>query len=125
MEALFEIGKELGSLTARVSALETKKDCGCGKAKSRGVPLSQMTDTQREVTVHLRKSHKELFKALNEVIAQFGLAEKVRVGTLGLVNVGRPSVSAGTDDCCFCCSNEGVSGWDYCCSDNCEPCCAG
>ena len=126
MEALYQIGRDLGALSARVSALETKGGCGCGKAKSRGIPLSQQTEEQRHVTMQLRKSHKEMFAALNEVIAQFGLADKVRIGTVGLVNVGRPSVSAGTDDCCFCCATPGdVSGPDYCCSDNCEPCCAG
>jgi len=126
MEAMFEIGRETGTRSARLAALEAKGGCGYSKARSRGIPLSQQTEEQRHVTLQLRKNHKELFKALNELVAKFGLADKVRAGTIGLVSVGRPSVSAETDDCCFCRNTPpDMSGPDYCCSDNCQPCCAG
>ena len=37
MEALFQIGKELGALTARVSALESKGKCHCGSQTKEAV----------------------------------------------------------------------------------------
>ena len=125
MEALFQIGKELGSLTARVSALETKGPCNCGP-KNKGTPLSELSDKEREITLKLRKNHKKLFAGINGLLKQYGLADQIRVSTVRFVGADVPRViGAGTDDCCFCCQNEGVSGPDYCCSDNCEPCCAG
>jgi hypothetical protein len=60
MEALFQIGKELGALTARVLALESQK-CGCSGSKRGELPTEAMTNEQREVLQQLRKSHKDIF----------------------------------------------------------------
>ena len=60
MEALFQIGKELGALTARVSALEFKGKCHCGSQTKEAV-VSLLSPAQREILLQLRKAHKEIF----------------------------------------------------------------
>ena len=125
MEALFQIGKEIGTLTARVSALESKDHCDC-KSKTKGIPISALPEKQREILVQLRKNHKDIFADMNEVLKRYGLGDKVKVSTFHLneLGVARPNAGAGSDECCYCCSNDDVSGWDWCCSDECIPCCA-
>ncbi len=118
MEALFQIGKELGTLSARVTALESK-DCNCG-SKSRAVPLSALPEKQRETLLKLRKNHKEIFTRINDVLKGLDL----KVTTVHMVGIDVPRPAAGGDECCYCCSNDDVSGWDCCCSDDCSPCCA-
>src|SRR5687767_14623082 len=119
MEALFQIGKDLGALSARVAALESKGDCNCG-SKSREVPLSALPEKQREALLQLRKNHKKLFTSINALLKPY----KVKLTGLRMVDIDVPRPAAGSDECCYCCSNDDVSGWDYCCSDDCSPCCA-
>jgi hypothetical protein len=116
MEALFQIGKELGALTARVSALESKEKCGCG-SKSKGLPLGALSNQQREILLKLRKSHKEIFAGINNVLEQHGLGDKIKVSGLRLVDVDIPQ-NPKSEVCCYCC----LDG-NYCCNADCTPCC--
>jgi hypothetical protein len=125
VETLYQIGKDLEKLNARVLSLEVKGKCNC-HSESSGIPISDLPEGQREILLQLRKNHKEIFAKLNDVLKQFGLGGKGKISEFHLVDINRPrpSVGAGSDDCCYCCSNEGVSGYDMCCSDDCTPCCA-
>ena len=118
MEALFQIGKDLGTLSARVTALEAK-GCNCG-SKSTAVAPSTLPQRQRETLMRLRRNHKEVFTRINDILRQFD----VKVTMVRMVDMDVPRPAAGSDECCYCCSNDDVSGWDYCCSDDCSPCCA-
>jgi hypothetical protein len=116
MEALFQIGKELGALTARVLALESQK-CGCGGSKRGELPTEAMTNEQREVLQQLRKSHKDIFARINEVLREYNLGDKIKARGLRLVNVNVP-ITPHSDLCCYCC----LDG-HYCCNFDCDPCC--
>ena len=121
MEALFQIGKELGALTARVSTLETKEKCRCGskgKEVSKGAMSNEvMSNEQREILSQLRKSHKDIFAAINNVLKQFDLGNKIKVSGLRLVDVNVP-INPQSDLCCYCCFDG-----NYCCNGDCTPCC--
>ncbi len=116
MEALFQIGKELGALTARVSALESKGKCHCGSQTKEAV-VSSLSPAQREILLQLRKAHKEIFSGINDVLKQHGLGDKIKVSGLRLIDVDI-SVNPKSELCCYCC----LDG-SYCCNGDCEPCC--
>ena len=116
MEALFQIGKELGALTARVSALESKGKCHCD-SKTKEAVVSLLSPAQREILLQLRKAHKEIFSGINDVLKQHGLGDKIKVSGLRLIDVDIP-VNPKSELCCYCC----LDG-SYCCNGDCEPCC--
>jgi hypothetical protein len=115
MEAFFQIGKELGALTERVSALEKEK-CHCSST-SKEVPMTSLGNEQREVLLQLRKAHKQIFSDINDVLRNRGLGDKIKVSGLRLVDAHLP-VNPQSDLCCYCC----LDG-SYCCNGDCTPCC--
>ncbi len=118
MEALFQIGKDIGALSERVSALESKskENCGC-KSKSSEAPMRALSNEQKEVLSQLRKNHEAIFTGINDVLKQYGLGDKIKVSSVRLINVNIP-ISPKSEVCCYCC----LDG-SYCCNSDCEPCC--
>ena len=78
MEALFEIGKELGALEARVRSLETKR-CGCGSAKTRKVSEAELPAEQRTILAEVRDKHATLVAGFNQVLKDLELADRVKI----------------------------------------------
>lgn len=115
MEALFQIGKELGALTARVAALELHK-CRCGSKRGE-LSSETMTSQQRETLQQLRRSHNAIFAGINELLKQHNLGDKIKVSGLRLVDVNFP-INPQSEVCCYCC----LDG-NYCCNADCTPCC--
>ena len=79
--------------------------------------MRALSKEQRQILSQLRKSHKEIFAGINEVLKQHDLGDKIKVSGLRMVDVDLP-IEAETELCCYCCPNG-----DYCCNGDCTPCC--
>ena len=121
MEALFQIGKDLGALEARVRSLESHK-CDCKGGRRKAVADADLPPEQREILSRVREEHFRLVSGFNQVLKEAGIADKVKIDGFTLVDVGvdRDDV----DYCCMSCYLGEKSGWQYCCDfDNCSSCC--
>lgn len=137
MEALFQIGKEIGEIRARIDKLEGEgqcdcksprsgKDCRC-KSRRRGeLKESELTQHQRRVLTFLRRNHKKIFETLNQVMASEALAVEPAVGEklflMSFKLISSEKQAQVTDeyrgDCCLCCP-----GGIWCCDiSQCSTC---
>lgn len=119
MEAIYQIGKEIGDLAARVGALEAS-ECNCKKKKARS--SKRVPKAQQAILADVRDKHPEIIAGFNDVLKKLKLSDRVKVGGINLVDA-----DVGVDDediCCMCCELDGQSGWTYCCDYyNCSSCC--
>lgn len=121
MEALFQIGKDLGTLEARVKALESSAKCGC-RSKTTGVAESALPKEQKAILAEVRSKHKEIVAGFNDVLKRLKLADRVKIDGFQLVDIG--FARDDEDQCCMCCNLDGQSGWQYCCDySGCSTCC--
>lgn len=121
MEALFQIGKELASLEARVRVIEDGK-CSC-KSKSRGIKDTNLPKEQLAAVKQLRSKHAEVFAGFNKVLRDLKLPESLVVGRLTLVDKHDLVGVDDEDQCCMCCLN-GSDGYEYCCDYAGCSCCS-
>src|SRR5690348_581759 len=120
MEALFQIGKELGALEARVRSLEAA-DCGC-KSKGAKKPGAEPPEEQRAILAQVTAKHGQIVKGFNEVLKELGLGTLVKINGFHLVGVDVRQDDE--DQCCMCCQLDEQSGWQYCCDyQGCATCC--
>jgi hypothetical protein len=120
MDALYEIGRSLGTLETRVAALEDKK-CGC--AGSRRVNAANLPAKQKAVFANIKSKHGAIVAGINEVLKKLKLSDQVKLDGFTLVDVG---VNRDDDEdmCCMCCSLDEQSGFQYCCDyRECSSCC--
>lgn len=121
MEALFQIGKDLGALEARVRSLETS-DCDC-HSKRRGTREADLPAEQRAILAEVKEKHDQLVAGFNKVLKQVKLADRVKIDGFQLVDVGVDREDD-VDQCCMSCQLDGQSGWQYCCDyQGCSTCC--
>lgn len=119
MEAIFQIGKELGELRARIETLETtKRKCGCD-GRQRALTEAELTDTQRQSLAILRANHGKIVEAFNTALESVGvkaaLKENLVVAGYTVMTVEEHLRRRGFSDrptCCICCPDG-----SYCCDD--------
>jgi hypothetical protein len=120
MDALYEIGKNLGALETRVAALEDKK-CGC--TGNRRANTAKLPTKQKAIFAEIKSKHEDIVTGFNEVLKKLKLADRVKLDGFTLVDVG-VNREDDEDMCCMCCSLDGQSGWQYCCDyTGCSSCC--
>jgi hypothetical protein len=112
MDALFQIGKELASLEARVKSIEV----GRGAVKSESLKLKDAALPKEQLATirQIRSIHVALAAEFNKVLRDLKLPENLVLGRVTLVD--RASL-VGVDDldqCCMSCLN-GSGGYEYCC----------
>lgn len=112
MEVLFQIGKELAALEARVKKIEGD-DCGC-KSRTRGVKDANLPKEQQAVVKQLRSNHADIFAAFNKVLKDFKLPPGLAVGRFNLMDKADLVGVDDEDRCCMSCLN-GSGGYEYCC----------
>lgn len=112
MEVLFQIGKELATLYARVKAIEDGK-CSC-KSKSRGVKDEDLPKEQLAAMKQIRRKHAEIFAGFNKVLKDLQLPQGLAVGRLTLMDKADLVGLDDEDQCCMSCLN-GSGGYEYCC----------
>ena len=112
MEILFQVGKELATLEARVKAIE-EGECSC-KGKGRAAKDSELPKEQLATVKQLREKHAKIFAGFNKVLKDLKIPGSVVVGRFTLKY---PQDLVGVDDedqCCICCL-DGAGGYEYCC----------
>lgn len=118
MEAMYQIGKEIGELAARVGALETR---GC-RCRGDRKPRAGLPKAQQAMLAEIEEKHSEIVAGFNEVLRKLKLHDRIKVGGINLVDGG-----VRLDDeeqCCMCCKLDEQSGWQYCCDySGCSTCC--
>ena len=120
MDALFQIGKDLGALESRVKALEGGGDCGC-KGK-RQANMASLPAAQKATFREIKDKREQLVAGINDLLKKLKLADRVKLDGLTLVDIG--VVRDDEDQCCMCCALDGQSGWQYCCDySGCSSCC--
>ena len=127
MDALYQIGQDIGTLRSRVEVLEKRGRCKCHGA-SRGLRDAEMTPAQRRTVKYLRANREVLIEAVQKALAEVGLGkaagEELHVSGLYLsppeqyAELRRRGSSGSADECCICCP----SG-NYCCAMDCNFCC--
>ena len=118
MEAMYQIGKEIGDLAARVSALEGGK-CNCRKKETSRMPLPK---AQQAILAEIKEKHADIIAGFNDVLKKYKLSDRVKVGGINLVDV--VTRLDDEDQCCMSCNIDGQSGWQYCCDYSaCSSCC--
>jgi len=120
MDVLFQIGKELAALEARVKAMEGGGKCSC-KSGSREAKDSELPKEQLATVKQLRSKHKEIIAGFNKVLKEAKLPPSLVVGKFTLMD---KDVMEGDDVdlCCMSCLN-GSDGYEYCCDYNNCACC--
>ena len=119
MEALYQMGKDLGALEARVSTLESHR-CKCRGGK--GGAGKPVPEEQKAILAEVRKRHADIVAGFGDVLRKLGLSDKVKVAGINLVDLGVQLDDE--DQCCMCCQLDGQSGWHYCCDfRSCSSCC--
>jgi hypothetical protein len=120
MEALFQIGKDLGALESRVKALESAGKCDC--KGSRRASVASLPAEQKKTFQEIKDKHEQIVAGINDVLKRLKLADRVKLDGFTLVDVG---VNRDDEDqCCMCCSLDEQSGWQYCCDySGCSSCC--
>ena len=119
MEALFQIGKELGELRTRVDALEAKK-CGCSK-KGVGSGKEQLTGEDRAILAFLKEKHLEITASFGSALEAAGLSKLTskRLVVRGYRIGPEPVGERRPDICCTIATGTG----NYCCDEfNCSFC---
>lgn len=118
MEAIYQIGKEIGDLSARVSALEAGQ---CNGKRKPGLPRP-LPKAQQAILSEVRERHSEIIAGFNDVLKKLKLSDRVKVGGINLVDAGTRLDDE--EECCMCCHLDGQSGWQYCCDfRGCSTCC--
>jgi hypothetical protein len=112
MEVLFQIGKDLAALQARVDAIESSK-CSC-KSKGRSLKDSELPKERLAELKQLRAKHAQLFAGFNKVLKDLKLPAGLAVGRITLMDKGKLVGEDDEDICCICCL-DGSGGYEYCC----------
>lgn len=112
MEVLFQIGKDVAALEARVRAIEDKH-CSC-KSKSQAVQDADLPKEQLTTLKQIRSKHAAIFAGFNKVLKDLKLSEKLAVSRITLVPEGSLVGVDDEDQCCMSCLN-GSDGYEYCC----------
>lgn len=118
MDALFQVGKDLGALEVRVKALETSGKCGC-KSKTTMTALPKET---KAVLAEIKAKHNELVSGFSDVLKKLKLSDRVKIDGFQLVDID--VIRDDVDRCCMSCKLDEQSGWQYCCDySECSTCC--
>lgn len=119
MDAMFQIGKEIGEIRSRLEKLEKDEDCDCQSRRGGELKESELTDHQRRVLTFLRRNHKKVFEALNQALAsdliglEAAVGEKLYFGSVKFMSAERHEQLLSSDypiECCICCPDG-----NYCC----------
>jgi hypothetical protein len=112
MDALFQIGKELASLEARVKVIEA--GTGGGKSESLRLKDAMLPKEQLATIKQIRSIHVALAAEFNKVLKDLKLPENLVVGRVTLVDRKGLVGVDDEDQCCMCCL-DGSGGYEYCC----------
>ena len=120
MEALYQMGKEMGALEARISALEAGRCRGDEERSGAAKPLPK---AQKALLSEIKVKHSEIIDGFNDVLKKLKLSDRLKIGGINLVDVGVRLDDE--EECCMCCHLDGQSGWQYCCDfQQCSTCCS-
>lgn len=120
MDSLYEIGKDVGEVRARLQKLEQQAGgCGCklrGSTGSLGLSIAEMSSAQRKTVAFLQSNHARVVAALNAALESLELdkeaGERIVVSGFQLAPASIVNQRPRDNICCLC-QRDGV----YCCDD--------